>query len=57
VNPDVLQKTDVVELVPVAGTLFVVRWCGGVLRIDEVARRDPPAPGSGTVVPFPARGR
>ena len=57
VNSEVRRDSGVVELVPVAGRLFVLRRYGDRVRITQVERKNPPAPGSGTVVPFPARGR
>lgn len=49
---------NVVEIVRVAGRLFVLRHVGDKVRVDKVeARRPGPVYGTGTVVPFPARGR
>lgn len=56
-NSEVRRDRNVVELVPVAGRLFVLRRYGDRVRITQVERKNPPAPGRGTVVPFPARGR
>lgn len=56
-NSEVTRSSGVVELVPVAGQLFVLRRYGDRVRITQVERKNPRAPGSGTVVPFPARGR
>lgn len=56
-NSEVMRSSGIVELVPVAGRLFVLRRYGDRVKITQVERRNPPAFGSGTVVPFPARGR
>ncbi|HED4877361.1 TPA: hypothetical protein R4K21_003180 [Stenotrophomonas maltophilia] len=52
------RSSGVVELVPIAGRLFVRRRYGDRVEVTQVHRRGPaPAFGSGTVVPFPARGQ
>lgn len=56
-NSEVKRSSGVVELVPVAGRLFVLRRYADRVQITQVERKPRPAPGSGTVVPFPARGR
>lgn len=56
-NSEVKRSSGIVELVPVAGRLFVLRRYGDRVQITRVERRNPPAPGSGTVVPFPTGGR
>ena len=56
-NSEVKRSSGVVELVPVAGRLFVLRRYADRVQITQVELKNPPAPGSGTVVPFPARGR
>lgn len=57
-NSEVKRSSGVVELVPIAGRLFVLRHVGDRVQVTQVHRRGPaPAFGSGTVVPFPARGR
>lgn len=54
----VMRNQNVVEIVRVAGRLFVLRHVGDKVRVDKVeARRPGPVYGTGTVVPFPARGR
>ena len=53
-----MRNQNVVEIVRVAGRLFVLRHVGDKVRVDKVeARRPGPVYGTGTVVPFPARGR
>lgn len=57
-NSEVKRSSGVVELVPIAGRLFLLRHVGDRVQVTQVHRRGPaPAAGSGTVVPFPARGR
>lgn len=54
----VKRDQNVVEIVRVAGRLFVLRHVGGKVRVDKVeARRPGPVYGTGTVVPFPLRSR
>lgn len=50
---------NVFEIVRVAGRCFVLQHIGGRARVTQIHRPDrvTPAYGSGTVVPFPARGR
>lgn len=56
-NSEVKRDQKLTELVAVAGRMFVLRHIGDRVRITQVERRDPPAYGSGTVVPFPAVGQ
>jgi hypothetical protein len=50
---------NVLEIVRVAGRCFVLQHIGDRARVTQIHRSDRVAPayGSGTVVPFPARGR